>query len=568
MMKKLRFEKLELLSLKEQKARQIEFHPEMTVLTGANDVGKSSVIKSLYWAFGASSSKIHPSWVKANVVALVTFTVGSARYKILRLFDSFGVFNEDGDLLISTSQITKELGPFLGELLDFKLVLTSRQGEPQVPPPAYAFLPFYIDQDGGWGKPLDSFANLGQYPDFRKALIEFHTGILPNEYYELEAQKRGKQLEQKVLEADRKVVRKAIKRFNLEPSFDGTELTIEGHEKAIEELLQRLKELRLTRRERARVFADILDERTAIEQQIKIVRAAISEIDKDIKFAGEQPDEIYCPTCGTTHTNDFKNRYGVIDDREACLQFLAEGHQKLVALAQRANQAEIEVRGTDQALSKLQTILDEKRGSVSLKQVIESRGRNIALEMFDKQIDDIDSDIAKIIGAISDIADEMLELKDKGRRDRIVADYTAFMLDYLEKLDVVNFDIEQVSKIPAVISDTGSDLPRSILSYFLAIVNTIYKHSTSIHAPIIVDSPNQQDQDKINVGAMIDLIVSARPAGAQVILGTVSLHDREIVSGKVIEFTEKKSVLRESEYDDVFDSITPYRNMLVLGQTS
>jgi prefoldin subunit 5 len=558
MMKKLRFETLELLSHRERKARRIEFHPLLTVIQGANDVGKSSVIKSLYWTFGASPTRTHPTWAKANVKALVTFTIDGHRYRIFRDHNAFGIFGADGKLLFATNQITRELAPFLGELLDFKLVFTNRNGEPEIPPPAYAFLPFYVDQDGGWTKPLDSFASLSQYANFRKALLEFHTGIFPNEYYELEADKRRVQLDQRELEADRRIVRKAIERFNLEPSFDGLELSIDGHEQAIENLLTRLKQIREVRQDRANKLAEILDQRMIIEQQMQAVRASITELEKDATFAGDLPEQIFCPTCGTMHRNDFANRYGIVDDREACFEFLTDAKEKVGLLTSEALKAESDVRDADRILAEIQLSLDTKQDEVSLFEVIESQGRRIASNLFDGQLNALDSQIAALLGKIANIDDRLKELKDKKRREEIVRYYSGFVLDYLRRLDVTNYSADAITKIPASISETGSDLPRALLAYFLAILRTIHKHSTSLFAPIVVDSPNQQDQDDINVGAMIDLIIAARPDDAQTILGTVSLHGRSIENGKVIELTEKLSVLQSDEFDDTVASMQPY----------
>ncbi|MGX9573312.1 hypothetical protein [Mesorhizobium sp. f-mel] len=561
-MKKLRFETLELLSRLERKARKIEFHPLLTVIKGANDVGKSSVIKSLYWALGASSAKIHPTWAKANIKALLTFTVDGRRYRILRDHDAFGIFDADGELLLATSQVTRELAPFLSRLLDFKLVLSNRKGEPETPPPAYTFLPFYMDQDSGWAKPLDSFANLSQYTDFRKALLEFHTGILPNEYYELEADKRGLQVDQKGLVADRRVVQKAIERFNLQASFDGLELSIEGHEQAIEGLLTRLKQIRGVRQDRASKLSEILDQRMIIEQQMQVVRASIAELEKDARFAGDLPEEVFCPTCGTAHRNDFANRYGIIEDREACFEFITEARQKVGALTSQAVKAESEVHEADRALAEVQASLDAKKGDVSLFEVIESRGRHIASNLFDGQIEELDDQIADLLGKIEKIDERLRKIKDKKRREEIVQYYSGLVLGYLKRLDVTNYSADEITKIPAKISETGSDLPRALLAYFLAILRTIYKHSTSLLAPIVVDSPNQQDQDATNVGAMIDLIVAARPDDAQTILGTVSLHGRTIVDGKVIEFTEKLSVLQKEDFHDILASMQPYMDQM------
>lgn len=193
-MKNLRFEKLELLSTTERKGRTVEFHPRLTVIIGENDVGKSSVIKSLYWAFGAPV-RMHPEWLKAKVKARVSFAIDGERFSIVRDGSSFGIFDEKGDLLIATRSVTSELGPFLAKMLDFGLVLPNRSGVTETPPPAYMFMPFYIDQDSGWKQSLESFDIRGQYKNPRKAVIEFHSGIRPNRYYELQAKKTAVQLE-------------------------------------------------------------------------------------------------------------------------------------------------------------------------------------------------------------------------------------------------------------------------------------------------------------------------------------------------------------------------------------
>lgn len=563
-MKKLRFESLELLSRKEGKARKIEFHPRLTVIQGENDVGKSSVIKSLYWTFGATPPKFHSSWKSANVKALVTFTIDGVRYRILRDQDTFGIFDANGDLLLSTNQVGRELAPYLSKLINFKLVLTNRNGEPEFPPPAFAFLPFYIDQDAGWGKPLDSFARLTQFTDFRRELLEFHIGIFPNEYYELSADKRSLQVDQKALEADRRIVRKAIERFNLEASFDGLELSTEGHEQAIEKMLVRLQKVRQRRQERAAKLTEILDQRMMLDQQVLVVRASIAEFEKDAKFAGDiAEEEIFCPTCGTLHRNDFANRFSIVEDREACFNFLADANQKLRILTSQAVEAEAGLHGADEILSEIQVSLEAKQGDVNLLDVIESHGRRVASEIFVGQIDDLDAQIVEHLGKISEIEEKIDELKDEKRRNDIVKYYSGFILKYLDRLDVTNYTADDYTRIPARIGETGSDLPRALLAYFLAILKTVHKHSTALFAPIVIDSPNQQDQDPKNVGAMIDLITSSRPEDAQTILGTVSLHGREIMDGELIVLTDKLSVMRPSDYETISSSMKPYMDQLI-----
>lgn len=562
-MKRLRFESLELLSLREHKARKFQFHPQMTVITGTNDVGKSSVIKSLYWALGAAPTKIHPTWANANVKAMVTFSIDEIRYRAVRDHNTIGIFDENGRLLLVTSQITKELAPYLAGLLDFGFVLTNKQGAPETPPPAYAFLPFYIDQDSGWHKPLNSFANLTQYSDFRKPLTEFHTGILPNEYYRLEAEKRQLQLEQRNLEADQRVIQKAVERFKLEVKFDGLELSIEGHELAIEQMLHRLQSLRAVRQDRAKQLTTAQDQRMLIQQQLQIIKASIVELEKDATFAVGLPEEIFCPTCGTNHENDFVNRYGIVQDREACFEFFSRAGEQVSKLTAKARKAESEVRLADQEINTILASIKTKKTDVSLFEVIESRGRRIASDMFDKEMNELNYQIGKILLNINTISGNLKGIRNNARRNTIVNFYGKFMLRYLSRLDVTNFNADDVMKIPARIDETGSDLPRAVLAYFLATIQTISEYSTSLFAPIVIDSPNQQDQDDINVAKMIDLIISERPEQAQVILGTVSLHGREIENGSIIDLTEKKSVLNSANFESVSASIRPFLKQML-----
>ncbi|MDN3712913.1 hypothetical protein QWZ10_16290 [Paracoccus cavernae] len=311
----------------------------------------------------------------------------------------------------------------------------------------------------------------------------------------MEANKRQIQIKQREFQADRNVVQKAIEKVRLTVTFDGLELSTEGHEVAIERLLVRLKQLREDRRTRAAKLAEILDQRVITDNQIATVRAALQEIEKDIVFARDLPEEILCPTCGTSHQNDFANRYSIIEDREACLEFISDSSTKIQQLAKSAASVDAEVRDADAAMAEIQAALNARRDDVSLADVIESKGRRIASDLFREQFDNLTDEISILVNEIKEIEEKLSALKDKKRRDEIVAFYARLMLSYLDRLDVANYSIQEFTKLPARISETGSDLPRSILAYYLAIINTMNEFSTSFFGPIVIDSPNQQDQD-------------------------------------------------------------------------
>lgn len=169
-MQSLELQEMLLVSHLEKRARKVIFHPRATVIRGENDTGKSSIIKSIYHAFGAEPSNIHRRWKRANVSYLVKFSVDGTNYQIYRHGRSFSLFSEN-ELLGTYDSVTNELAPKLARILNFKLFLLRHDGEPATPPPAYLFLPFYIDQDIGWVKNWSSFEKLKQFKNWRKDVV-------------------------------------------------------------------------------------------------------------------------------------------------------------------------------------------------------------------------------------------------------------------------------------------------------------------------------------------------------------------------------------------------------------
>ena len=562
-MRSLRFETLELLSFKERKARKIEFHPRLTVINGANDVGKSSVIKSIYWAFGADPKSVHKTWRDAKVRALLTFTVDGIRHSVLRFGKSITIFDADYNVLLSTRSVTAELAPYLAELLNFRLVLASRGNKAETPPPAFAFLPFYVNQEASWEKPFAAFDRLGQYPDFKNALIDFHSGILGNEYYELDAERKRVEFEKKELERDQKAVSKAVERLGLEASFTGLELTAETHEASVERLLAHLREIRVQRLARTAKLAELVDLRTSLDSQVKVAKRAMRELESDAVYAGTLDEEVYCPVCNTRHENDFAKRYGILDDREACLEFMADARETMRGVAGQVRNLEADIRGADGIIEKIQETLAERRGDVSLREVIASEGQRTAGELLRDQLDEIIASAGLLEVRSGEIKAGQKELKDPARREEIESFYAGKMVAFLRLLDVSNYDPDEVVKINGRIVETGSDQPRAILAYDLALLHTIHKFGQSFTAPMVIDSPNQQDQDDVNVRAMIKLIVGNIPNGGQMVLGSVDMHGVDAGDAKIIEFHEKLSVLTASEFDAVNARMAPLIQKIV-----
>jgi len=523
-----------------------------------NGVGKSSVIKSLYWTLGAAPQAIHRDWVAANVKSRLHMRIDDTLYSVVRDGRQLAMFDAEGKKLISTNSITHEFGPFLAEKLDFGLTLLNRQGESEIPPPAYAFLPFYMDQDGGWERPLSSFDRLTQYANFKRAIIEYHSGIKPNEFYKISAERtKTARLKTEAL-SERNTVAAVIAKLGLDPVFQGIELSVDDHDVAIEAILARLTELRDIRQRRAAKLAEIVDERLLLEEQIELARAAVRELGADANWATSDGREVIsCPTCGTDHRNDFRHRFSILADRDQCFEFVASSLDQIDDLAKNARDVEKEMVSTDRIIGEVQATLESERGRVTLKEVIENEGRRQAMSLFNQQISELDEKIGSFDASIAEMEAALKKFNKRQHREQRERFYAEKMRNYIDKLNVLNPDYDAISKITGRIVETGSEQPRLLLAYELALLATIQEFSTAFTAPMVIDSPNQQDQDDANARSMLSLIIDSRHPKGQTILGTVSMHGIDPGDASVIEFKRKRSVLRTEEYEDVSSSLRP-----------
>jgi hypothetical protein len=368
---------------------------------------------------------------------------------------------------------------------------------------------------------------------------------------------KGKRSKSEAL-SERKTVAGVIAKLGLDPVFQGIELSAYSHEAAVEDLLARLTELRDARQRRAAKLAAVVDERLLLEEQIELARAAARELGADANWAASDGREtITCPTCGTDHRNDFRHRFSILADRDQCFEFVASSLDKIDDLAKTARDVEKEMVSTDHIIAEVQSTLEVERERVTLKEVIENEGRRQAMSLFNEQISELDEKIGTFEASIVEMEATLKEFNKRQHREQRERFYAERMRSYIDKLNVLNPDYDAISKITGRIVETGSEQPRLLLAYELALLATIQEYSTAFAAPMVIDSPNQQDQDDRNARSMLSLIIDSRHPRGQTILGTVSMQGIDPGEASVIELTDKRSVLQSSEFEVVSGSLRP-----------
>ena len=540
-----------LISLLEKKARRESFHPQITLIKGENDVGKSSFIKSIYRCFGANSPQIHPKWKGAKVIGIVSFEVNDKRYRILEETPRYTVFDGNDDVLHVFDSVTIGLGPFLAKLLGFELTLMSRDGKVVTPPSAYLFLPFYIDQDAGWTKPWNSFANLGQFPDWKKSLAEYYTGIRPNDFYKAKGEAEAFQEELKPVLEREAVLQGVLKDLNERLKLAEFSIDIDRYREEIRELLVVCDGLSKREEESKKELVALYNQKTLVEAQITIGKEALGELSADFDFSSKElpEDHVECPLCNAPYSNSFTERFAIAADEDRCYELLGELSTELDGVNDKLKSVNDKYVGASSERAQIQEILSRKQGEIQLKDLIESEGRREVQVILKADIAKVTERIKKLQGEIDRLKKDMDLYTDKERKKEVTTRFRELMKKFLFDLEVHTLSVDKM-EVQSTVKETGSDMPRALLAYYFSIIYLLKTYAASTFCPLVIDSPNQQDQDLANLKKMLQFINNNRPFGSQCILGLVDDCGVDF-GGRVLHLTEKYSVLQSENYEEL-----------------
>ncbi len=560
-MKNLHLKSMLMVSHKEKKARKVNFDDNITVIQGTNDTGKSSVIKSIPWVFGAEPHKLHHKWINANIAVLLKFTLDHDEYALYRHKDSFTLFDGKDNEIGTYRSVTNELGPVLAKLFNFKLKLVNRGGKSVIPPPAFLMLPFYIDQDKGWTDTWSSFKNLGQFSRWQKRVIGYHFGLRPDNWYELEAEKGQLKTEQE--EPNRQLSSINAIKTRTEKDFvrNDFDIDIEDFKKEINQLLEKCDELKIDEQSYRNHMTIHRTDKIKLEAQIEIVVRTHDELSDDYKYAAEITDELVgCPTCGAEYENSFLERFEIAQDTQTCNDLLSSLRNDSRKLNETISILEKSLDNNQVKQKEIRALLSSRQGKIKLKDLIKNEGKKSLVKLIKAESTQYLQVIEGIDKKIEDIDNKMAKYESAERKKIIISDYAEDFRKYTSALGVYSLSDSVYKNIAANVVESGSDMPRAILAYFFSAIKAIKKNGNATLFPIIIDSPNQQEQDKDNLEKILNFIYKNKDPKQQAIVALV--EDADVAfNGKKISFDKKYSVLNEEDYEKLAKEIELYEKV-------
>ncbi|BAQ16620.1 putative phage protein [Methyloceanibacter caenitepidi] len=554
-----------ILSKTEKKARKIEFSPATNLLTGENDVGKSTLIKILYNTLGADVPQLNNTrWKRAKAVCCVKFALGGKDYYIIRDEKFFGVFDANRELISRHVGLSGERGiaHFLNPLLKFRIELERKEDSKLgLAGPSFYYLPFYIDQDNGWTASWASFNGLQQFTRYRTNMLEYHLGVRPQRYYD--AKRKSVEIEDELHDLgsrkdallavrDSYHKRKAARQVDLDPAV---------FRKEIEQLVDEYNAIYGRQQDVLHKLKQVRNERYGLESEISILRRAIKELEGDYAYAEDPktPNPVGCPTCGTEIENSIVERFGILDDIDNCYALIDQRRKKLVDVQANEQTVDAAYREVRSELSSVDQLLRRQRENVTFAEFVTAEGIKEVMSSLSEDINVLseqESDRQASLDALKD------DLKvDSKHKKAINEHYQARMKEFLAALNVHVLELSDYKSYDRQIKANalGSDLPRSLLAQCMAFLHTMEKFNHFTLCPLIIDSPLQQDQDKDNAETIFRFIFSRTLPGQQLILGTVALPGvpDDAIPGDTrnIELTGKYGLLIDSDYATVSSEI-------------
>ena len=560
-MKSFKFENIWLLSHGTRKARRVDFHPSRNLIQGPNHTGKSSLVKNIFITLGATPAGELEQWDPLTV-SVVQFRVGEKAYRAVHHNGARALF-DDADTLIAATASHAEWAVLFADLVGFNLTLTDRRtGLGLRADPASFFLPFYIDQDGSWKEKWDTFPSMIRFKQPVGSILDFFSGIRPAEYYELKSEQGLLSKEVDVRIGEMKLLDRAKKRLSSTlpmgtVNFSEADFQIEIKNLSVEanELNSSQEKIRLKYVREAEFVANV-------QRQIDVAHAALRDYSKDRKYLNNlaATPELICPTCGAEHDEPFLHFLGYAEDARI-LEELARGLKTELASAQKelmTTSGELQVLKGN--YTRINNILEKKRGELKFREVVESQGAQAAHRAFDVEREQINQELAEWTVKLNAASMKLAELTDKKRAKRIVGEFRDAYAAARTALDVP----EPKGRLGILSRPkrSGSGGPRLLLAYYAALWKICHSDQVGLSIPVVIDSPNQQDQDDVNLHVVLAFIAESLPQSMQLIVCVTK--DSDAVLDRRILFEKKYSMLDEEFYDQVESEIGPlYQRMNV-----
>lgn len=522
------FTKLQISDILNECSKTVEFSEYDNLITSNNNsMGKSILMKSLYHTLGADSG-FDKNFHEENVLFSLEFTYGKDKYRFLRFKDAFSIIKNNVLINFINAKCRPELSQFFKKEFGLSVYLKNREESTEIAPPAYLFIPYYLDQDRSWKEEQEPFSKktMGQYKSINKNdLYFYHLGIYTSDYGSVKSS--VDYLSKEINNQETELTRLDLEYNKVKKIYDNESIIISSNEfesiyrtksNEINALIHKQNQL-------TQQLFEFDQQRTKCLLQIQSNKKIIEKIKQN-----RDPNSlvIQCPNCKEEFDiqlkRDVVNLYSIV---------VIEKENESLKL--EAKQLETEIKKNMQEINELTIKLKNSNNEVSNSRSEYDKyvTRKALSSLLDKQLIEIEKINLKIRSNKSLLEEQkkyLLNLKDKN--DKAKRFFCSEYSKYLYSLGIIQFrptDISAFKKLAL----SGSQYVRSTLALYFAFIKTkIEFNPDNFCFPLVIDSPREGEQDEYNSSKILETILSENLGTSQRIVASVNA--KEYISTKTL----------------------------------
>jgi hypothetical protein len=560
-MQNLKFKQLLVLSNSSNSANQFTFSETLNLITAVdNSVGKTTLVKLLFWGLGCEPD-FDVNWTSMDCKTIVEFQIEENIFAVKRYKNQISL-KENNSPYIDFNKITGEYSIKMAEIMGFKALLPNRSsGMLETPPPAFYFLPFYIDQKRSWSTAWNNFESLEQYANWKSTIIKYHVGLLTPTHFDMESDKVEKKEIKKDIEVQitkinttLEVVEKYI------PKYINTTINNEKLESFTEEIKIDLKSLQQTQENLLDELAQISGDQVYLEQQKLITEKIIFELNNDYKFTIEnvEEDEIECPLCGVIHDNSIVNRASIITDKSQAQNQLEAIDKELAKLRKKMIKSNDSLNIAKSKITEINNkyIVEEEGEIIDFNHIIETIAGNTIKENVITDKTNKLGDVDDLVSSIKLITKNQKNLLTKEDILEINDSFNLTFGRFIKLLDAEAVNLSEINSpldYKKVIKAGGAaEGARAILAYYLSIYTLVKEFGNEVISPLVIDTPNQQEQSDSNYEKIVDILTTKISKQSQIILCAMSNeHLKSFEKTATIITLNNNKILDKTKYKEV-----------------
>lgn len=550
-MSKMTIKSLLIVDYENEKANKFVFSDSANlIVSSTNGEGKSSLVKSIYYALGANLKSFPKGWSADNFIFQLEVFIDDNTFLIKRHNKVISVLDNKEVKLFENFA---EYSLWFQEKLNMRLELVSKNSDKASLASIEALLsPMYIDQDKAWDGKLfkDSFESLGRYKpnDFPKNVFDYYLGISDSQIIDKESEKNEYSRQLELVNGKINQVQSVYKTYRTQKNITETVLKdFEGLKKELDFYITETDKFSIKITEKTGELSKEKRNLDILNQDLEELKKLSSKTKE--RFSKIKHECVYCHSILTRQQSLTRLE---LEDNELAIKSRMGGISQQIMKSKRV------VREKEKAIEQLQEQFYQYHERLSelkqLSDIDEYVNQNVLSELKKLEIQETSekSNLDKLIG---DITKEIRMLKKElnQRAKTIEGDYEALKNELsilIGSTGITDKKFRNFDKLKG----SGTNLNKDLLVIFLVYMNLIDSKSiTSL--PFAIDSFVKNETDEKVLKKMFDAINSKFLSLKSQTFFSIIRDNLKYVDSKVNQVNIESPLLKREYYSDLSKEI-------------